>query len=164
MNRSSIVTVVLAGFVLGLLIYFFAHNSSSGDARTQLQQHMSRLIADHKRLEAELAHEPFADAGMPPMEAYLARIRRDGVPQHSEMRRRLAALAEDNAELLALAEAYESSAKSDAYAAQLRELRTYVITWNDRWNRLFETFMAGGNLAGGEPPFPPQFAEVIKSD
>ena len=87
-----------------------------------------------------------------------------GIPQHSEMRRRLAALAEDNAELLALAEAYESSAKSDAYAAQLRELRTYVITWNDRWNRLFETFMAGGNLAGGEPPFPPQFAEVIKSD
>jgi hypothetical protein len=164
MNRPWLVASIAVAVAFAMLVYVLSSHHSSGDLRAHVQQQMSRLVADHRRLEAELAHEPFLDAGKGPMEAYLARIRRDGVPQHSEMRRKLAAIAEDNAELLALAEAYESAAKSEAWPDQLRALRTYVITWNERWNGLFETFMAGGNLAGGEPPFPPQFAEVLKSE
>lgn len=63
----------------------------------------------------------------------------------------------------ALAEAYEPAARADSYPNQLRALRVYVITWNDRWNGLFETYMAGGNLAGREPAFPVGFLASVNA-
>lgn len=155
--------VLAVALVAALVSYAVAQKAgSSAELRSQVRQQILQLVAEHQRLEKELASEPFAEAGKHPLETYLARIRKDGLPAHSEMRRRLASLAEDNTALLALAEAYEPVARSEAYSAQLKQLRTYVITWNDRWNGVFETFMAGGNLAGGEPEFPAGIARLFE--
>ncbi len=151
MKTAGFAAALIAAGVALSAIWF---GGKSGDAQDSMHKNLSRLLSDRQAIASELVAPPYAEAGKSPLEAYLLRIRRDGVPQHSGMRRKLAQLAEDNAQILALAEAYEPFAKSPDYPTQLRALRTYVITWNDRWYSVFETFMAGGNLAGGEPPFP----------
>ena len=164
-GRSNRVLVVIAAVAfaamsLSVLALLYARQTTMQGG--ELRQRISQLVAEHQRLEGELTREPFVDAGASPLEAYLARIRRDGAARHVDMRRRLAALAENNAALLALADAYEPFAGNNDYAGQLHALRSYVITWNERWNTLFEIFMAGGNLAAGEQPFPKQFSDSIE--
>jgi hypothetical protein len=163
-GRSNRVLLVIAAFALAALALSVLALLRAQETRAQgtgLRQRIHQLVLEHQRLESELTHEPFAETGASPLEAYLARIRRDGAARHVEMRHRLTALAENNVALLTLAEAYEPFAGDEGYAAPLRALRSYVITWNERWNGLFEIFMAGGNLASGELPFPKQFAEFV---
>ena len=155
-SKLLTLTVGLLSLVVGA--WFLFRGSATSEPRAGLTQQIAMRLAEHERLQAALVQD---GAGEAPLAVYLARIRRDGVPQHAAMHRQLAALAQLNAELLVLAEAYEPLARQSDYGSRLRELRTYVITWNDRWNGIFETFMAGGNLAGGEPSLPRRFTEAF---
>lgn len=154
-----LVTAVGVLVLAGLCVFLF-RSVHGADPRAGLERQIQLRIAEHQRLESILAKD--LEAGTGPLDSYLARIRRDGVPQHAATHRQLAALAQLNAELLALAEAYEPVARRADYASRLRELRGYVIGWNERWNGIFETFMAGGNLAGSEPPFPARYGEGVE--
>jgi hypothetical protein len=159
--RPWLLTAALALAALLVSVVALQRSQATRDEGDRLKQRIIQLVAEHSRLEHELAQPPFAEAGRAPLEAYLERIRRDGLPAHAEMRRRLVAMAETNSALLALAEAYEPAAGNDRYRAQLDELRAHVVTWNDRWNALFVTFMGGGDLGTAAHPFPSRLAEFM---
>jgi hypothetical protein len=121
-------------------------------------------LFERDRLLAELARQPGWNAEQDPLQTYLALIRRDGAAAHVPMRRSLSQLATNQVSLLALAEAFEPQARGKGYASALQALRGYVLGWNQRWNELFEVFMAGGNLASEQSPFPKVFADALRAE
>src|ERR1700686_349179 len=83
---------------------------------------------------------------------------RDGVPKNAQMKQRLDALAENNTAIVTLIKTYAPQAKTPAFTAEGDKFRNYASAWRDRWNSVTELFMAGGNYAASEVPFPLGFS------
>ena len=96
------------------------------------------------------------------LESYLAKIRRDGVAKHADMKQRLDQLAESNTAIVTLIKAYAPQAKTADFSVEADKFRNYAIAWRDRWNSVMELFMAGGNYAASEVPFPKGFPEAVQ--
>jgi hypothetical protein len=103
-----------------------------------------------------------SDSGI--LESYLAKIRRDGVSKHSNMKQMLDALAENNTELVTLIKAYASRAKTSAFNVEADKYRNYASAWRDRWNSVMEIFMAGGNYPGSGASFPTAFPSAVDAE
>jgi hypothetical protein len=56
---------------------------------------------------------------------------------------------------------YASHAKTAAFTAETDKFRNYASAWRDRWNSVMELFMAGGDYAASEVPFPEGSPEEI---
>ena len=44
------------------------------------------------------------------------------------------------------------------------KFRNYASAWRDRWNSVMELFMAGGNYAASEVPFPSGFPDAVQAE
>jgi hypothetical protein len=44
------------------------------------------------------------------------------------------------------------------------KFRNYASAWRDRWNSVMELFMAGGNYAASEVPFPTAFPAAVHAE
>ena len=102
------------------------------------------------------------DSGV--LESYLAKIRRDGVAKHADMKQRLDTLAENNTAILTLIKAYTPHGKAAAFTSEGDKFRNYASAWRDRWNSLMELFMAGGNYAASGVPFPNGLAAAVDAE
>jgi hypothetical protein len=69
------------------------------------------LLKEDQAILKELQTEPFAEKDLGILESYLAKIRRDGVPTHADMKQKLDALAENNTAVVTLIKAYAPNAK-----------------------------------------------------
>ena len=166
-NRKNILGLLVVAFIvaavaLGLLFY----------ERVQLQEARARVVAgelqpiamllkENQALMKELQAEPFAEKDSGILESYLAKIRRDGVPKHADMKQKLDALAENNTAIVTLIKAYAPSAKTAALVTEADKFRNYASAWRDRWNSVMELFMAGGNYAASGVPFPTGFPAAV---
>jgi len=160
-----VVAVVLAVGALGLLFY----------ERLQLKEERARAVAgelqplatllrEDQAIIKELQAEPFTEKGSGILESYLAKIRRDGVPKHADMKQKLDALAENNTAIVTLIKAYAPSAKTAAFVSEGDKFRNYASAWRDRWNSVMELFMAGGNYAAAGVPLPAGFADALEAE
>jgi hypothetical protein len=160
----AIAAIVAAAIALGVS-FAALHRASRSEVRGQeLVQRISGLLAERERLLGEFERQPGRTPLQDPLVDYLALIRRDGASMHAPMHRTLSHLAVNQLSLLTLADVFEPLARKKGYPGALRELRGYVFSWNDRWNGLFEIFMAGGNLAPQPGPFPQSFAEALRAE
>ena len=98
------------------------------------------------------------------LESYLGKIRRDGVAKHAEMKQRLDQLAENNTAVVTLIKVYSPHAKTPVFTAEADKFRNYAAAWRDRWNSVMELFMAGGNYAASEVPFPKGFPDAVQAE
>ena len=48
--------------------------------------------------------------------------------------------------------------------AEADKFRNYASAWRDRWNSVMELFMAGGNYAASEVPFPSGFPDAVQAE
>jgi hypothetical protein len=96
--------------------------------------------------------------------SYLSAIRADGVAKHADMKQRLDRLAENNAAIVALINVYSPPAKTTAFSSESQHFLRYAIAWRDRWNSVMELFMAGGNYAVAEVPFPTEFTAAVNAE
>jgi hypothetical protein len=129
-----------------------------------LLQPMATLVKENQALVKELQAEPFSENDSGALAAYLAKIRRDGVPQHADMKQRLDQLAENNSALVTLVKAYAPYAKTPAFRSEADKFRNYASSWRDRWNSVMELFMAGGTFAVAGVPFPANFPAAIDAE
>jgi len=60
------------------------------------------LLKDNETIMNELQAAPFADPDVGALASYLAKIRRDGVAKHTDMKQRLDQLAENNTAIATL--------------------------------------------------------------
>jgi hypothetical protein len=80
------------------------------------------------------------------------------------MKQRLDQLAENNTAIVTLIKAYGRHAKTTAFTAEADKFRNYGAAWRDRWNSVMELFMAGGNYAASEVPFPVGFPPATQAE
>lgn len=127
-------------------------------------QPLSRLLKENQSLLRELQSEPFTEQDSGILQAYLAKIRRDGVPKHADMKQRLDTLAETNTAIVTLIKAYSPHARTAAFGAEADRFRNYASAWRDRWNSVMDLFMAGGNYAASGIPLPAGFAVAVDAE
>jgi hypothetical protein len=125
---------------------------------------IAALLQEDQSLLKELHAEPFAENDSGILESYLAEIRRDGVAKHADMKQRLDTLAENNTAIVTLIKAYAPRARTPAFVPEGDKFRNYASAWRDRWNSVMELFMAGGNYAAAEVPFPNGFPEAVHAE
>lgn len=167
-RTSSIVSVVAVIAALAALGAWHHAHEAYADVRTHLisgeLQPMAGLLKESQALIRELQTEPFAEPDSGILESFLAKIRRDGVARHADMKQRLDTLAENNSAISTLINAYSSQATTAAFVAEADKFRNYSSAWRDRWNSAMELFMAGGNYAAAGVPFPQDFPAAVDAE
>jgi hypothetical protein len=159
------VAVVVAVGALGLLFY---ERLQLQEARTRVVvgelQPIAMLLHENQAILKELQAEPFTEKDSGILESYLAKIRRDGVPKHADMKQKLDTLAENNTAIVTLIKAYAPQAKKPAFVPEGDKFLYYAYAWRDRWNSVMELFMAGGNYAAAGVPLPAGFAAAVEAE
>ena len=125
---------------------------------------ISTMLKENQTLIQELQSAPFTENDSGILESYLAKIRRDGVAKHADMKRRLDTLAENNTAIVTLIKAYEPHVKTAAFMTEADKYRNYSSAWRDRWNSVMEIFMAGGNYATSDVAFPRGFPDAVQAE
>jgi hypothetical protein len=160
------VAVLLAA--LATTGYWYREYESLGATRAHFAlgelQPIATLLKDNQTLIAELQSVTFAEKDSGILESYLAKTRRDGVPKHADMKQRLDQLAENNTAIVTLIKAYAPNARTAAFSTESDKFRNYASAWRDRWNSVMELFMAGGNYAAAEFPFPNGFPGAVQAE
>jgi hypothetical protein len=160
-----VVAIVVAAGVLGLVFYALSQlEESRACVVAQELLPIAALLKEDETILKELKAEPFTDRDSGILESYLAKVRRDGVPNHVDMKQELDALAENNTAIVTLIKVYAPQAKTAAFVAEGDKFRNYASAWRDRWNSVMELFMAGGNYASSGVPFPAEFAVALDAE
>jgi hypothetical protein len=168
-NRiPSLIAAVAIAAALGATFMYQHERTAAAALREQLMagelQPIRAILRENQGLIQELQAEPFMEKDSGILESYLAKIRRDGVPKHAEMKQRLDALAENNSAIVTLIKAYAPHAKTHTFTLQADKFRNYASAWRDRWNSVMELFMAGGNYASSSVPFPTAFPAAVDAE
>jgi hypothetical protein len=127
-------------------------------------QPIAAMLKDDQTLIKEVQAEPFMEKDSGILERYLAKIRKDGVAKHADMKQRLDQIAENNTAIVTLIIAYAPHAKTAAFTAEADKYRNYASAWRDRWDSVMELFMAGGYYAASEVPFPAEFPAAVDAE
>ena len=164
---SNTKLVILAGLGLLLLAASIAgtwhYAQRSRDLQDSLQPIAALLEADRKIFN-DLKTEGMLGSDADLLETYLASIRKDGAAKHATTTHAIDALANNNIAIVTLLERYVPRARTPAFQAAAGQFRDYATEFRDRWQSVFETFMAGGNLPAASAAFPTSFAAALAAE
>jgi hypothetical protein len=135
--------------------------------RTQVSDALDPIIEmlkENAAIAQDLRRASYAEGDNDFVSAYMIKIRRDGVPKHSDMKQRIDRLNNNNTAILALLAKYSTHARTPAFRASAERFRDYAISLRDRWQSEPEIFMAGGNLPVAAPPYPAEFERAVGSE
>ncbi len=166
-TQTSLVAVLsLLGSLIGATVgaSYFSHEGNGACTADAELHPIAALLAENRKMVAELATNPQVESESTMLETYLAGIRRDGVPVHSAVKQRIDRLVDNNTVILALLSKCAPHAQSPRLAASTEQFRTYAISLRDRWHSLFEIFMTGGHLPKAGPEFPATLVEAISEE
>jgi hypothetical protein len=164
-NLLSIAALVVA--VVCAVGWFHAHQRLQDAKQAQVADTLNpigEMLKENAAITKELEAAPFAEGDNQFVSAYLIKIRRDGVPKHSDMKQRIDRIVNNDTAILALLSKDSTHARTPAFKASAERFRDYAISQRDRWQSVPEIFMAGGNLPVTAPPFPADFAGVVSSE
>ena len=84
---------------------------------------------------------------------------------HADMKQRLDQLADNNTAIVTLIKAYSPQAKTAAFTTEADKFRNYALCVA-RPVELghMELFIAGGNYAASEVPFPKGFPDAVQAE
>lgn len=170
MNHKTVWALLGAALIAACVAAGFGYHEHAAleELRSQVVagelQPIATLLKENQTLLQELRSEPFTEKDSGVLEAYLAKIRRDGVAMHADLKQRLDSLAEINTAIVTLIKAYAPHAKTTAFTVETDRFRNYASAWRDRWNSVMELFMAGGNYAVSGVPFPGGFPAAVDAE
>lgn len=127
-------------------------------------QPVAALLEENRRILAALQSQGHAASESALLESYLRRIRSDGVPRHSAMKQQIDRVVNNNTVIVALLSKYAPHARTPAFSTAADQYRDYAIAFRDRWQSVFEIFMAGGNLPRSGPAFPDGIVEAVAQE
>ncbi|MGH8203407.1 MAG: hypothetical protein ACREST_02295 [Steroidobacteraceae bacterium] len=127
-------------------------------------QPVATLLGENRQVLADLESNAQMESESAMLDTYLARIRRDGVPLHSAMKRRIDRLVDNNTVILVLLSKCAPRARSPRFAASTEQFRDYAISLRDRWQSVFEIFMTGGYLPAAGPELPEGVVEAVSEE
>lgn len=127
-------------------------------------QPIAALLEENRNVVESLKRDGLAESESAILDSYMQRIRKDGAPKNSAMKRRIDALVDNNTVIVALLSAYAPRARTRGFRAAADKFRDYASSFRDRWHSVFEIFMAGGNLPRTGPAFPAELAEAVSAE
>jgi len=170
LNNKTPFFIAAIAVVVALVAVCFWHHEKQAFAKLHMQtvigevQSITTLLLEDQALFKELQAEPFAEKDLGILESYLAKIRRDGVPKHADMKQKLDQIAENNTAIVTLIKVYAPQARTAAFVPEGDKFRNYASTWRDRWNSVMELFMAGGNYAASGVSLPAEFTAAVDAE
>jgi hypothetical protein len=170
MNDKTLWAILAPALIAGCVAAGFWHHEHEAleESRSHVVagelQPIATLLKENQAFLQELQGEPFTEKDSGILESYLSKVRRDGVAKHADMKQRLDQLAENNVAIVTLVKAYAPHAKTPAFTAEADHFRNYAAAWRDRWNSVMELFMAGGNYAASEVPFPKGLPAAVEAE
>lgn len=168
MKSGNVATVIaLAAALICAIGWFHEHQLLREVRQTLISDTLdavSEMLKENATLTQELRSAPYAEGDNDFVSAYLIKIRRDGVPKHSDMKQRIDRLNNNNTAILALLAKYSTHAKTPEFKASAERFRDYAVSLRDRWQSVPEIFMAGGNLPAAGPMFPGEFSAAIAAE
>lgn len=159
-RRASGIAVAATGGIS----WRFAHESLRRCAVDESLQPIAELLKDNRGLVDALIHDGATDSGPAILDNYLQRIRKDGVAKNSVLKQRIETLVNNNTVIVALLSKYSTHVRTPAFKGAAEQYRNYAISFRDRWQSVFQIFMAGGNLPAAGPEYPAQFAAAIDQE
>jgi hypothetical protein len=128
-----------------------------------LLEPIAALLSDNQALVTEMTSTgSVPDTAL--LQSYLAAVRRDGVPRHADMKRRLDQITDNDAAIVALIKSYAADARTAAFRLEADKFVAFATTWRDRWSSVMELFMAGGDYATSEVLYPTGFARAVQRE
>ena len=168
MNKTAWIPLTAVAAVLAAAAFGYREHEALNAWQVQTVvtelQPIAALLKDNRALIQELSSERFKEDEFGILESYLAKIRRDGVAKHADMKQQLDALAENNTAIVTLVKVYSPRAKTSAFTTESDKFRNYASAWRDRWNSVMEIFMSGGNYAVSGVPFPAGFPAAVDTE
>lgn len=166
MNYRISNAALAVAVALSLLFSIFAYRAANL-ARSENPSVLNsvQLLLQERQIELKALQETtFTEPNQGILGSYLAKIRRDGVPKHADMKQRLDALSANTISMLTLIDMYEPQAVTAEFKAETKKFRSYAVAWSDRWNSVMEIFMAGGNYPAAEVPLPAGFEDAVRAE
>lgn len=168
MKFGNVATVMAVAAALICAIGWFHEHQLLREARQALiadtLDPIVEMLKENEAITRELQSAEYVEPGNEFVAAYLIKIRRDGVPKHSDMKQRIDRINNNNTAILALLAKYSTHARTAAFRASAERFRDYAISLRDRWQSVPEIFMAGGNLPATGPQFPAEFPQAITAE
>lgn len=141
---------------------------SQRDARAtraeETLQPVTALLQENIGIREFLRSEGYPASDPAMLEAYLQRIRRDGVAGSHDAKRKIDQLVDNNTTIVALLTRFTPHATTPEFKAAAEKFRDYATSTRDRWQSVFEVFMSGGNLPASGPEFPVEIMEAVTSE
>lgn len=163
--RRLLFTLAIAtavAVIIASLTWALARSEVLRQEREQTLQDVEELLADNARLVAELGQGEIATSEASILSRYLDSIRKDGVPKHSATKRKIDRLIDNNTTIVALIRRYVHRDGNATFRAAVSEYIDYTASLRDRWQAVFEIFMAGGNLPAANGERPASFERELK--
>lgn len=167
MNLKNFVTVAIVAALICAVGWFHEHQLLRQARQTVISDTLdpvSEMLKENAAITQELRSASYAEGDNDFVSAYLIKIRRDGVPKHSDMKQRIDRINNNNTAILTLLAKYSTHAKAPEFRASAEQFRDYAISARDRWQSVPEIFMAGGNLPAAAPPFPKDFDKSLQTE
>lgn len=133
------------------------------DVREDTIQPVAALLDQNSKLVESLKTAEAIDSEGAILPTYLSLIRKDGVAKHSDVKQQIDQLVNNNTAIVALLTRYTEHEGNASFRVASHEYTDYATTLRDRWQSLFEIFMAGGNLATGGLQAPGGLAKALAS-
>ena len=166
-RRNLLAISALVAAVVGAGGWFHAQQRLHEVRSTQVADTLdpiAEMLTENSAITKELEAAPYAEGDNQFVSAYLIKIRRDGVPAHSDMKRRIDRIVNNDTAILALLAKYSTHARTPTFRASAERFRDYAISLRARWQSVPEIFMAGGNLPVAGPQVPADFSQAIAAE
>lgn len=167
MDKNYVIIGAMAAAVICAGGWFHEHQNLRAMRQAQKTDTLgpiAEMLRENTALTLELQTGPYAEGDNQFVSAYLIKIRRDGVPKHSDMKQRIDRIVNNNTATLALLTRYSTHATTPAFKTAADQFRDYAVSLRDRWQSAPEIFMAGGNLPVAAPLFPANFPQAIAGE
>lgn len=168
MKSANVATAVAVAVALLCAIGWFHEHQLLRDARrvfiADTLDPVAEMLKENAAITQELRSAPYSEGDNDFVSAYLIKIRRDGVPKHSDMKQRIDRINNNDTAILALLAKYSTHARTPAFKASAERFRDYAISLRDRWQSVPEIFMAGGNLPISGPMLPADLSQAISAE
>jgi hypothetical protein len=166
-SRNLVTGAALAAAVVCAVGWLHTYQTVRNLQRTLVSDALdpiTEMLKENGAIAQELRGALYTEGDNDFVSAYMIKIRRDGVPKHSDMKQRIDRLVNNDTAILALLAKYSTHARTPEFKVSAERFRDYAISLRDRWQSVPEIFMAGGNLSVVGPMFPAEFSQAVAAE
>ena len=165
-TRTTIQVVLVCVVIAATagITWYLADQHFQRQAADDNLQPIAFLLAENRKIIDSLKADGYVESESAILETYLAKIRKDGVAKNSAIKQRIDTLVNNNTVIVALLSKFSPHARTPEFRAVAAKFADYASSLRDRWQSVFEIFMAGGNLPVAGPEYPAQLASVLNQE